>query len=258
MSKNEDDVFYGKRQVTGRIYVRIIEGRFAIAANEGDSGAESRENKNGKIVWEQYSEVMRLTIRSMGIRDTKFGRVFNLNSKKYTIEVPLGVHCQQFIQRLRNLDLSEPVALAPYKFPKKDDNEREIKGKFITGWQICQGGPADAPIDKDYKIDPYIKGGRDGDLPELKKVKDSKAKGGYRWDDSDIIDFLEEHLNTFLDENEEYKFKKGNQQSKDDDDDEEEEKTKKKNKSSKKQGNASKKKNKQQDDDDDWEDETPY
>lgn len=184
---------------SGKTYAHISDGFIAVPCGEDDSvgeiEAESRENKNGKIVWElmfpsftghivgaeikehdQYGDklVLHLIDKEASKKD-KYREVY--------LELPLtSPYSKHFFMRMGNMDLSGPIGIRPYHMPHDTK-----PGKFKNGVSFYAGS-----IAKDNKIEEFID--RD-DVPEMER---KKVKGKVIWDDSEQIDYLREQFEEWV------------------------------------------------------------
>jgi hypothetical protein len=199
MSDSSHEGFYRKRKGSSK-YLTIRGECFAEAVAEGTEGAESRVNKKGNTVWEiLHDNGYEGQLRAVYIPEDKhnYGRQLCLRFKSVTIQVPLSSnHFKKFVRVCRNIDLEQNIIILPYHMPKKDERGNVVKDKFISGWNLYQGGD-----EKENKLPDEIDASKDGPVPAMTK---KKIKGKDTWDDSDQIEYYEEYLNEWLDENKEY------------------------------------------------------
>lgn len=229
-------------------YTSIMGGLFVQRCEEGDEGAKSRVNKNGKTVWEKTHKGLKIKVTSIYTKEPKdYDKELHIASKGFDIGVPFNSrHSQKFICCLRNIDFDDYIILIPYRIQKKDDKGRPIKDKFVNGWTIYQGG-----TESDNKVEQYIDSGRDGDLPPLKKTK---INGKEAWDATKQLEYLEDHLNTYLDENPQLKPNRAIQVGSDEDESLEEEEEEQEQKPKSKLGKKLNKKKSSEEEDE----ENPY
>lgn len=121
-----------------RRYMHISYGKFKEKAFENAPGAEARENKDGKVVWEYNFDYIEGKITGIYYKeDEKFGNSFEVviddSKEKFQISFKEGdSFFNDFFSKLPNINLKEWVKLAPYSF--EDKNTGKLK-KGITVWQ---------------------------------------------------------------------------------------------------------------------------
>jgi hypothetical protein len=139
-------------------------------------------NKNGKTVHEEYCKGWKGRITAVTVRDhPEFGKFWNITLTDDQGDAILQMNYSSgysaaFLKMLPNIDLSSDVIFTPSLKKEGDKNKTSL---FITQHGV--------PVKWFYtKDDP--KG-----LPPLRKIK---VKGKDTWDDSDIMEFLENMVNT--------------------------------------------------------------
>lgn len=177
----------------GKVFAHISDGAITVPSSEGEAvgeiEAESRENKNGRIVWELHFPSFTGHLVAAEIKEhAEYGDKLVLKmidktaSKKdpyreIFIEMQLSSsYAKNFFMRMDNLDLTGPIGIRPYCM----DHDTK-PGKFRKGLTLYAG-----EIAKENKIEEAID--RD-DVPEMEK---KKVKGKMVWDDSEQIEYLRE------------------------------------------------------------------
>lgn len=164
------------------IYYTISDGKICRQHREAVEGSTSRVNKNGKTVHETFYKALKGRITGITTKDGEYGKFWNV-----TIQDEFGTtetlqfqyssgYANGFLRALPNVDLSSEVVIAPNM---KIENDKKKTTIFLT-----QHGKAIKWF--------YTKENPNG-IPDLKQVK---VKGKITWDDSDIMEFLENMVKT--------------------------------------------------------------
>ena len=164
------------------IYYSISEGRICRQFQQATDKTVSRVNKNGKTVHEQFYKALKGRIVGIDTKESEYGKFWII-----TLQDDSGVrevlqfqyssgYANGFLRALPNVDLSDEVVIAP---------NMQVEGeKKKTTIFLMQNGKAVKWF--------YTKEAPNG-IPALKKIK---VKGKDTWDDSDIMEFLENMVNT--------------------------------------------------------------
>jgi hypothetical protein len=139
----------GRNESSNRRFMHISYGKFREKAVENAQGAEARENKDGKVIWEYIFDYIEGRITGIFHKeDEKFGNSFEVvvddGKEKFQISFKEGdSFFNDFFSKLPNVDLKHTVKLVPYAFNDKNT------GKLKKGLVIWQG---------DSKTDNYFVG----------------------------------------------------------------------------------------------------
>lgn len=165
------------------IFLKISEGKVCRQVAAPTKISKERTNKVGKLVHEEFYDHVSGRITEIGVREhadygkfwevkieDKDGTVFNLQFN-YSSGYANG-----FLKALPNCDLGKEVTLIP--------NMKMEGDKKKTTLFISQDGKALRHF--------YTKDNPNG-LPQLQQIK---RKGKLEWDDSDMMEFLENMVNT--------------------------------------------------------------
>lgn len=164
------------------IFLSITNGKICKKVPQPTATSQERVNKNGKTVHEEYYKGWKGRITAITVRDhPEFGKFWNITLTDSEGDAILQMNYSSgysaaFLKILPNIDLSGDVVITPNLKKEGDKNKTSL---FITQ----HGVPVKWYFTKD---DP--KG-----LPALRKIK---VKGKDTWDDSDIMEFLENMVNT--------------------------------------------------------------
>jgi hypothetical protein len=174
----------GLDKSTGRKnFLTISNGRLVLQHQNPIEGVTiERVNKNGKTVHEEMFTSITAMIANIQSKDTTFGKVWEVelkdNGETYLLSFNYSSrYTNNFFRTLPNIDLSQPVKIAPWSMADKKDSS-----KTVIGMSISQGG-----VRIPYKWDKETP----GDLPEMKQIK---RKGKTEWDDTDQLEFFEQML----------------------------------------------------------------
>lgn len=203
-------VHYGNENQSNATFVSVIQGRFAVQAEEGDEGAVARVNKNGDTVYETFPEYVSGTIYGGGVitREASDGKskftnvVIKLKDSEGITVVNLPYSTtnsklmQQFAKRIPNINVEEEVQLVC--FP---DKEKLKKGYTDPVLLVKQNGvPVPFAFTKDNQ----------GDLPQPFQEEDEMGELKWNWKKHNkyLIDLVNEFMDQFGDENKEQASKK--------------------------------------------------
>ncbi len=170
----------GAGKSTNAAFYSIMNGKICRAFKSPDAETETRTNKNGKVVHEKYYDYLEGNLVGISTKENDYGKfwvvVLEDADGRYQLEINYSSgFAQGFLKALPNVDLQKKIKLIP---SVKTEGDKKKTTLFIN-----QGGHAV----KWY----YKKDDRNG-LPDLKQIK---VKGKVTWDDSDIMEFLEEMVN---------------------------------------------------------------
>lgn len=172
----------GAVEQSNAIFLSITNGQICRKVPAATKTSKERVNKNGKTVHEEYCKGWKGRITAVTVRDhPEFGKFWNITLTDDQGDAILQMNYSSgysaaFLKMLPNVDLSSDVVITPNLKKEGDKNKTSL---FITQHGV--------PVKWYYtKDDP--KG-----LPPLKKIK---VKGKDTWDDSDIMEFLENMVNT--------------------------------------------------------------
>lgn len=161
------------------IYLSVADGSIIRQHKEATEFTKERVTKTGKLVHEQKYKDLSGILVSVQTRENDFGKQWSLKFKDgedvYIINLPYSSrYSSDFLKKLPNIDLSNVVKFAPYSFADKQTQ------KQITGITLYQNG---------NKVESaYTKDNPNG-LPQMKQIK---VKGVTTWDDTDMMEFLEQ------------------------------------------------------------------
>jgi DNA-binding TFAR19-related protein (PDSD5 family) len=122
-----------------KIYLSIINGKFAQKVEEGTANAVSRKNKKEAIVHELLHDKASGMIQEVKIEKNDFGKqlviVMNDLGELYIITIPVeSKYFDSFCSKIGNADLSMEIEIVPYSFQPKDKDGKRV------GINLYQGG----------------------------------------------------------------------------------------------------------------------
>ena len=167
----------GAVNFSNAIYLSITDGKLSRRFKTPNEHTETRTTKEGKLVHEQFFKAWEGRITNIQTKDTDYGKKWLVTLTDEEGDAILQMdyssgYSQAFLKALPNVDLSQEVTLVP-KLTKEGDKKK-------TTMFVNQNGAALKWF--------YTKDDPKG-LPELRQIK---RKGKVEWDDSEIMDFLEE------------------------------------------------------------------
>lgn len=160
------------------VFLSISDGKICKAVKSPTQDSITRTNKNSRVVHEEFFDSIKGTLTDIFTKDhAEFGKkwVVRLEDDGITYQLEFNYssgYSQAFLKTLPNVDLSSAVKLTP-KLSVEGDKKK-------TTLFVNQHGVAL----KHY----YTKDNPNG-IPELQKIK---VKGKQTYDDSDIMQFLED------------------------------------------------------------------
>jgi hypothetical protein len=162
-------------------YLTIGNGKICKQVKFPTEASISRINKNGKEVHEEFYDKISGMITSIDTKENEYGKFWNIGindeGDSYILQLNYsGGYAGAFLKTLPNVDLTQKVVLIP---KVTIDGEKKKTTLFIN-----QSGKSL----KHY----YTKDNPNG-LPGLEQ---KKIKGKLSWDDSAMMEFLEEMVRT--------------------------------------------------------------
>jgi hypothetical protein len=161
------------------IYLTISDGKVVRQFKTPTAHSVERTTKTNKLVHEERYDFVEGLITAIATRENDYGKFWNITlqdgEETYIIQFNYsGGTAAAFLKTLPNVQLDKPVKLTP---KQTIDGEKKKSTLFIN-----QGGNA---------LKWYWNKDNPGELPQLKKVK---VKGKEQWDDSDMMEFLENYV----------------------------------------------------------------
>lgn len=172
----------GAIQESNAIFLTISNGKICRRVPKKTATSQERVNKNGVTVQEEYYKGWKGRITAIAVREhPDFGKFWNVTLTDQDGDAVLQMqyssgYSAAFLKTLPNIDLSADVIITPNQ---KMEGDKKKTTLFITQHGI--------PLKHFYTRD------NPNGLPELKQIK---VKGKITWDDSDMMEFLENMVNT--------------------------------------------------------------
>lgn len=172
----------GLNNISRGNYITILQGKFCQRVPEHTEGAVTRVNKTGKTVHEKFYDRFTGILKDIRVKEsTDYGKTwefdFDAGAVEYTLQLPYsGSFSSQFLKMLPNIDVSQAFTMTPVT---------EIEdGKTKSSLFINQNGNT---------IKHAFTRANPNGMPEMKKIM---VKGNEVWDDTDILIFLTNMVNT--------------------------------------------------------------
>lgn len=150
-------------------FANIVNGKFAIKANQDNPNAVARVNKKNETVYEILHDKLEAKIVSMKIEKDDYGKklVIELEeaADRYTLTLPVeSKFFDHFCAKIGNVDRSQLVTIAPYSFVPRGEAQKKsglnfyqngVKVEYYFTDKDTKGKPmpASAKLDEDeWKI----------------------------------------------------------------------------------------------------------
>jgi hypothetical protein len=175
----------GLENNSNAIYLTISNGKICRQVQSKTDKSIERTNKNGKLVNEEFYDRISGTLTDIKVRQVEIAgqqlKFWELkiedDGKLYQLQFQYSSgYANGFLKSIQNADLSKRMSLIPFC--------KEEEGKKKTTLFINQGDGALKHF--------YTKDNPNG-LPQLVKTK---FKGKDVWDDTEMMNFLEEMINS--------------------------------------------------------------
>jgi hypothetical protein len=172
------------------IYLSVADGNLVRQHKQANERTSERLTKTGKLVFEERFKDLVAKLDNIQTRTNDYGTQWQLffsdADGNYVVSLPYSSrYASSFLKALPNIDISKEIKFMPWAMKDKMDAT-----KTITGITLYQDG---------QKIAPYYTKEDPKGLPQMVKIK---VKGKEQWDDSDMMQFLEQAaLKMFADQN---------------------------------------------------------
>lgn len=174
----------GAIEQSNAIYLSISNGKICRQVIKKTDKSIERVNKNGKTVHEEFYKGWKGLITGIAIKDHKeYGKFWMITLTDEQGDAILQMNYSSgysaaFLKTLPNIDLKSEVNIVP-------DMKIEGDKKKVTVFITQHGNPVKWAYTKDMP----------NGLPPLKKIK---VKGKEQYDDSEIMEFLEDMVKTTI------------------------------------------------------------
>lgn len=167
-------------------YYTIMFGKIVRNVKERTETSKSRINKNGKTVHEEHYDFIDGTIDAIETKDSDFGKMWIITlmdgEDRQILQMNYsGGYSQAFLKCLPNVDLGASVKIIPKESDVVNKAGKTVKKTTVF---ITQHGK---PIKWFWNKE------NPGELPELES---KKIKNKIVWDDSEVMEFLENMVKT--------------------------------------------------------------
>jgi hypothetical protein len=175
---------------TNTTYLSVADGNLVRQHKQATERTTERLTKTGKLVYEERFKDLTAKLENITTRTNEYGTQWQLEftdgDATYIVSLPYSSrYSSSFLKALPNVDVSKELRFMPWAMKDKQDAT-----KTITGVTLYQDGEKIAPA--------YTKENPNG-LPQMVKIK---VKGKEQWDDSDMMQFLEQMaFKLFADQN---------------------------------------------------------
>lgn len=182
-----------KGENAGTIYLSVANGKLVQQHRQATKNTVERVNKVGRTVYEEQFKDLTGIISKIETKENDFGKqwqiVFTDGEDRYMVQMPYsGRYSSSFLKALPNVKQGQPVRFMPWEMADKNNSAKSVTG--ITMYQNDGNG--------EVKILPAFTKEEPNGLPEMRKVK---VKGKETWDDSDMMEFLEEKAMAWISKN---------------------------------------------------------
>ncbi len=175
---------------TNLTYLSVSDGNLTRQHKQANDRTTERVTKTGKLVFEERFKDLTGMITNVNTRENDYGKQWQLTfedgSDTYIVSMPYSSrYASSFLKALPNIDIHKPLRFMPWAMKDKNDVSKTVTG--ITMYQ------------NDTKIAPAYTRDEPNGLPQMEKIK---VKGKEQWDDSAMMEFLEQMAyKTFADIN---------------------------------------------------------
>lgn len=158
-------------------YLSIGDGKITKRVKEPTEGSVSRTTKENKIVHEEIYDSVSGIITNITVKEhDSYGKFWNVSitdgEDKYILQMNYsGGYSSAFLKQLPNVDFSKRVHISPSM--KKEGDKKKVT-LFIN--------------QNKQALKHYFTKDNPGELPQMVQ---KKVKGQMIWDDSDMMEFLE-------------------------------------------------------------------
>ena len=165
---------------TNLTYLSVSDGNLVRQHKTANDRTTERVTKTGKLVFEERFRDLTGLIVNVNTRENDYGKQWQLTFEDeddtYIVSMPYSSrYASSFLKALPNINIEEPLRFMPWAMKDKND-----VSKTVTGITMYQDSTKIAPA--------YTKDEPNG-LPQMQKIK---VKGKEQWDDSAMMEFLEQ------------------------------------------------------------------
>ena len=175
---------------TNLTYLSVSDGNLVRQFKTANDRTTERVTKTGKLVFEERFKDLTGMITNVNTRENDYGKQWQLTftdgADTYIVSMPFSSrYASSFLKAVPNIDATKPLRFMPWAMKDKND-----VSKTVTGVTMYQDG---------NKIAPAFTRDEPNGLPQMEKIK---VKGKEQWDDSAMMEFLEQNAyKTFAKQN---------------------------------------------------------
>lgn len=167
---------------TNLTYLSVSDGNLVRQHKTANDRTTERVTKTGKLVFEERFKDLTGFITNVNTRENDYGKQWQLTftdgPDTYIVSMPFSSrYASSFLKAVPNIDATKPLRFMPWAMKDKND-----VSKTVTGVTMYQDG---------NKIAPAFTRDEPNGLPQMEKIK---VKGKEQWDDSAMMEFLEQMI----------------------------------------------------------------
>ena len=167
---------------TNLTYLSVSDGNLVRQHKTANDRTTERVTKTGKLVFEERFKDLTGMITNVNTRENDYGKQWQLTftdgPDTYIVSMPFSSrYASSFLKAVPNIDATKPLRFMPWAMKDKND-----VSKTVTGVTMYQDG---------NKIAPAFTRDEPNGLPQMEKIK---VKGKEQWDDSAMMEFLEQMI----------------------------------------------------------------
>jgi len=171
------------KQSSNVIYLSVSDGNIVRSYKEANASTTQRVTKTGRLVHEERFKDLVAILEGAETKENDFGKQWVLKFRDgedfYMVNMPFSSrYSSSFLKALLNIDLSKNVKFMPWSMTDKNDATKKVTG--VTMYQNDGNGFT--------KVAPAFTKDDPNGLPQMVQIK---VKGKLEWDDSDMMEFLE-------------------------------------------------------------------
>jgi hypothetical protein len=169
-----------------RIFLNVSDGQIVRQHQSPIEGVTvTRENKNKKVVHEEFFRAVTGVVTDIKSKETPFGMVWEISLQDGDDDYVLSFNYSSkytscFFRAAPNVDFGAPLTINPWSMKDKKDATKTVIG--LSLYQHVAGH------EKKQKVEFAYTRENPGEMPDLVK---RKIKGKDTYDDSDQLDFFE-------------------------------------------------------------------
>ena len=161
------------------IYLSVSDGKIVRRFKEPTAQSKARTNKMGNTVHEESYDYVEGMITGISVRDTDYGKYWSVNiqdgADSYILQFQYsGGNANCFLKSIPNADLRKPIKIRP---AVEIDGDKKRSKLFL--------------VQDDKALRWFWTKDNPGEMPSLKKIK---IKGVEQWDDSDMMEYLQNYV----------------------------------------------------------------